>query len=226
VLASSPPRAGRGANAVVATTREATFTVHAWPRPAPEPGYWPSLQRPLTNRAYGMTDPANDLSFAAASLRDYLATRKPYLCSGGGGRGAGECFHRGAGSGLTIAKATDHSPGGASTARVLRHELERQCQHVGTDACAWMQAPGTGRARSRSLLHCRRPSSGRDAAASCFTAGRAAVEACDWASPPAGATGGGATGGGQSVSPAVAEMVGWRRDRTASMISLGSIPCK
>jgi hypothetical protein len=78
----------------------------------------------------------------------------------------------------------------------------------------------------RWLLLCRRPSSGRDAAASCLTAGRAAVEACDWASPPAGATGGGATGGGQSVSPAVAEMVGWRRDRTASMISLGSIPCK
>jgi hypothetical protein len=28
----------------------------------------------------------------------------------------------------------------------------------------------------------------------------------------------------QSVSPAVAEMVGWRRDRTASMISEGSMP--
>ena len=32
--------------------------------------------------------------------------------------------------------------------------------------------------------------------------------------------------GGQRVSPAVAEMVGWRRERTASMISLGSIPCR
>jgi pimeloyl-ACP methyl ester carboxylesterase len=30
--------------------------------------------------------------------------------------------------------------------------------------------------------------------------------------------------GGQRVSPAVAEIVGWRRERTASMISLGSIP--
>jgi hypothetical protein len=30
--------------------------------------------------------------------------------------------------------------------------------------------------------------------------------------------------GGQMVSPAVAEIVGWRRERTASMISLGSIP--
>ena len=31
---------------------------------------------------------------------------------------------------------------------------------------------------------------------------------------------------GQRVSPAVAEIVGWRRERTASMISLGSIPCR
>ena len=31
---------------------------------------------------------------------------------------------------------------------------------------------------------------------------------------------------GQSVRPAVAEMVGWRRDRTASMISEGSMPCR
>lgn len=30
----------------------------------------------------------------------------------------------------------------------------------------------------------------------------------------------------QSVSPAVAEMVGCRRERTASMISLGSMPCR
>jgi hypothetical protein len=30
----------------------------------------------------------------------------------------------------------------------------------------------------------------------------------------------------QSVRPAVAEMVGWRRDRMASMISEGSMPCR
>ena len=30
----------------------------------------------------------------------------------------------------------------------------------------------------------------------------------------------------QSVRPAVAEMVGWRRDRTASIISEGSMPCR
>ena len=32
--------------------------------------------------------------------------------------------------------------------------------------------------------------------------------------------------GAQRVSPAVAEMVGWGRERTASMISLGSILCR
>ena len=30
----------------------------------------------------------------------------------------------------------------------------------------------------------------------------------------------------QSLRLAVAEMVGWRRKRTASMISLGSMPCR
>jgi hypothetical protein len=53
------------------------------------------------------------------------------------------------------------------------------------------------------------------------------VEAEAAAKPPAGTAGGVCQGrGGQRVSPAVAEMVGWRRERTASMISLGSIPCR
>ena len=32
--------------------------------------------------------------------------------------------------------------------------------------------------------------------------------------------------GRQSVRPAIAEIVGWRRDRTASMISDGSMLCR
>jgi hypothetical protein len=55
----------------------------------------------------------------------------------------------------------------------------------------------------------------------------AVVQASDSAGPPAWSGGRRiVVVGGQRVSPAVAEMVGWRRERTASMISLGSIPCR
>ena len=75
---------------------------------------------------------------------------------------------------------------------------------------------------------CRRWSDARAAAASELSAVGAAVQASDSTRPPARTTAGGESsrGGGQRVSPAVAEMVGWRRERTASMISLGSIPCR
>jgi len=43
----------------------------------------------------------------------------------------------------------------AATGRVLCHEGTRPVSATQTIAFAWMQAPGAGRARSRSLLHCR-----------------------------------------------------------------------